>query len=253
MKKIVVLVQLIIRLWLKASGEFFLLINSDAFPKPGAIRALLTYMQDHPKVAVAGPRLLNKDGSLQRSCYPFPSPSRAWLENLWISAALPNHTFVGDYSRWPHNEERIVDFVSGACMMVRRTIYEQIGGFDEKFFMYSEETDWQKRMTNQGWQIAFTPAAEVTHFGGASGANEQARINRNFFDSLDFYEKKHHGHSGLVSLRIAMIIGCFLRLIAWNLVVITTPRKRRLALSKTKLLSWLLIRQLTYWRVKSTI
>lgn len=235
----------------QAQGEFLLLLNSDAFPKPEAVKTLIEYLKQHPRVAVVGPRLLNRDGSLQRSCYPFPSPSRAWLENLWISAVLPNHHLLGDYSQWPHDNERIVDFVSGACMMVRRTAYEQVGGFDERFFMYSEETDWQRRMTKRGWKVAFTPAAQVTHLGGASGAAEMENINAHFFDSLDFYERKHHGLSGLVSLRMAMIVGCLLRFLLWSLVGLGVPTRRPAARAKTRLLYWLLIRQATYWPLKS--
>lgn len=233
----------------QASGEYFLLLNTDAFPKPGAVAALVAYLHDHPDTAIAGPRLLNADGSLQLSCFPFPSPSRAWLENLWISAALPNHPVIGDYRRWPHDRERQVDTVIGACMLVRRTAYEQVGGFDEKFFMYTEEIEWQRRLRDRNWEIAFTPAAQVTHFGGASGAMEAARINRYFFDSLDYYEWKHYGIMGLISLRLAMTIGCFLRLILWTLVLVAVPRRRPLARSKARLQAWLTVRQATHWRL----
>ncbi|MBV9848927.1 MAG: glycosyltransferase family 2 protein [Armatimonadetes bacterium] len=233
----------------RAGGEFFLLLNTDAFPKPGAVGSLVAYLRAHPDTAIAGPRLLNADGSLQISCFPFPSPSRAWLENLWISTALPNHPVVGDYRRWPHDRERQVDTVIGACMLVRRTAYEQVGGFDENFFMYTEEIEWQRRLRDRNWQIAFTPTAQVTHLGGASGATEAARINRHFFDSLDYYEWKHHGLAGLISLRLAMTIGCFLRSILWTLVLVAVPRRRPLARSKARLQAWLTVRQATHWRL----
>ena len=74
----------------QAQGEFFLLLNSDAFLKPGALAGLVAYLRRHPRVAAVGPRLVGADGALQVSCYRFPSPSRAWYENLWISAALPS-------------------------------------------------------------------------------------------------------------------------------------------------------------------
>jgi len=144
-----------------AAGKYFLLINSDAFPAADAVQAMVQYMDAHPEVALVGPRLLNRDGSLQRSCYPFPTPMRAFMENLWISKLCSGDSRMGDYSRWPHDHERHVQWVSGACMLVRRTVYEQLGGFDEGFFMYHEETDWQRRMRDAGWEIGFTPAAQV--------------------------------------------------------------------------------------------
>lgn len=118
--------------------------------------------------------------------------------------------------------------------------------------MYSEETDWQKRIRKAGWQIAFTPSGEVTHLGGASGAAEAARINRHFFTSLDRYERKHHGVLGLVSLRAAMTLGCFLRAVAWSAVWGAFPRRRAQAQKKARLQAWLFVRQATHWRGLAT-
>lgn len=233
-----------------AAGEYFLLLNSDAFVAPGAVAALLAYLRSHSEVGMVGPRLSNEDGSLQRSCFRFPTPARAWLENLWVSALLPGHWAAGDYRRWPHDSERRVDWVIGACLLVRREVFEQVGGFDERFFMYAEETDWQRRIRDRGWDIGFTPAAVVTHLGGASGAREKARINRHFFDSLDFYERKHHGLRGLVALRAAMVLGCCLRAPLWAAAG-ALPRLRAVARSKVRLLCWLIVRQATHWRLKS--
>jgi GT2 family glycosyltransferase len=233
----------------QATGDFLLLLNSDAFPKPGATRALVDHLQRHPDLAVAGPRLLNTDGTLQRSCYRFPSPAHAWRDNLWITALFPASPLLGDYRTWPHDRDRDVDWLIGACMLVRRSAYEKVGGFDERFFMYAEESDWQKRFRNAGYRIAFTPSAEVSHRGGASGASERARINRHFFESLDAYQLKHHGLLGLISLRLAMIVGCLLRGTLWVLVLPLFPKRRAAALAKTRLHWWLVFRQLFDWRV----
>ena len=220
-----------------AKGEFFLLLNSDAFPEPDAIHTLLKFMREHPRAGVTGPRTLNKDGSLQLSCFRLPSPSYVWLENLWLSDG---------YRKWPHDAVREVDFVIGACLLLRREVYEQAGGFDERFFMYSEEADWEKRIHDAGWQIVFVPDARITHLGGASGASDRAMINRHFFDSLDAYVKKHHGFAGLVSLRCAMAVGCGLRALLWAATALL-PNRRPQALAKLRLHSWLFIRQTTHW------
>ena len=232
----------------EARGDFFLLLNSDAFPVAGAIGALHEYSCAHPDVAVVGPRLLNRDGTLQRSCFRFPTPARAWLENLWISSLLSRFSLFDDYRHWEHDSEREVDFIVGACMLVRREAYEKAGGFDEDFFMYSEETDWQRRLQSAGWKIVFLPQARVTHLGGASGADEKARINNHFFESLDRYERKHHGLPGLVSLRLAMIVGGLLRLGLWS-AAMALPKRRAVARSKTQLHCWLLLRQISKWRL----
>jgi GT2 family glycosyltransferase len=220
-----------------ATGEFFLLLNSDAFPEETAIATLLAYLREHPRVGAVGPRLLNGDGSLQVSCHPFPSPLFAWRENLWLASG---------YSRWAHDTVRSVDFLIGACLLVRRATYEEVGGFDETFFMYSEEADWERRMRDAGWDRVFVPEARVTHLGGASGAKEEARIRRHFFESLDHYERKHHGLAGLILFRAAMVAGCAMRSILWAAVSLLPPRRAQ-ALAKARKHSQLCLRQAFHW------
>lgn len=227
----------------QARGNYFLLINSDAFPKPGSIAKLVSHLEIHPKSGVVGPRLLNEDGSLQQSCFRFPSPLQAWLENLWLTVLFHDHRLLGDYRFWRHDKTRHVDFVIGACLLVRRSVYETVGGFDERFFMYQEEADWQKRMHSAGWEVSFIPEAEVTHLGGGSGKKEVARIDRHFFESLDIYSLKHHGRVGLVLTRAAMLVGCSVRAVLWAFVA-AASRERTIALSKMRKHAWLVTRQL---------
>ena len=233
----------------QAQGEFILLLNSDAFPEPDAIGALVRYLKEHPDVGAVGPRTLNRDGSLQQSCFRFPSPIRCWMENLWIYSLIRHHPVISDYRYWPHDADRAVDFVIGACVLIRRQCYEEVGAFDEQFFMYSEEIDWQHRMWARGWKVAFTPSSRVTHLGGASGATDKGRIKRHFFDSLDYYEWKHHGLPGVIAVRLAMSVGCMMRAVLWGAVTIASPARRALASSKLKLHLWLVRRQLTHWRL----
>lgn len=229
-----------------ACGDMFLLLNSDAFLLPGAVDNLRAFLQENPRAAVVGPRLLNADGTLQRSCHRFPSPGRAWIEAFRLFTLFPHHPGLEDYGRWDHDSRRMVDFVSGACMLVRRSAYEKVGGFDELFFMYAEEADWQYRMRAKGWLAGFTPEAEAIHLGGASGVS--TTIRRRVFESLDRYQYKHHGPGGVVSLRLAMIIGNLLRTAVWSAVIVARPSRRRETFAKLKLASWLLLRQSTHWR-----
>lgn len=229
-----------------AKGDYFLLLNSDAFPKAGAIDALVDFLREHPRTGAVGARLLNADGSLQRSCWRFPTPCRAWLENLGIVRIMRTHPVIGDYYQWDHRTRRDVDFVIGACMLVRREAYEQVGGFDEGFFLYAEESDWQLRMHNQGWAISFDPRAEVVHLGGASGASNSSTIRRYFFDGLDRFTRKHFGLAGLISTRLAMALGSMFRTIAYGAMLLL-PNRRATAWQKTQLHWWLMVRQLTCW------
>lgn len=138
------------RAFAAARGEFLLLLNSDALVHRGAVAHLVEFLRAHPLVGLVGPRLLNKDGTLQVSCWKFPSPARVWREALGVARVFASHPRWGDYFRWAHDQTRSVDFVIGACFLVRRAIYERVGGFDEHFFLYAEETDWQKRIRAAG-------------------------------------------------------------------------------------------------------
>ncbi len=230
----------------RAAGTFLLLLNSDAFLHAGAVGAMLACMGRHPRAAAVGPRLVNGDGSLQPSCFRFPTPGQAWRENLFLTRLVRPASPLGDYQRWPHDAEREVDWAVGACLLVRRSAYERVGGFDERFFLYAEETDWQRRMRDAGGTVVFTPAAVVTHRGGASGGGD---VNGHFFDGLDRYGRKHHGPAGVVAVRAAMVVGCFARLWLWAgvwLGGISRAGRRARAAGKVKLMAWLCVRQLTH-------
>lgn len=220
-----------------ACGAFFLLLNSDAFPEPGSIAELIRFLRENPKAGVVGPRTLHKDGSLQISCYRFTTPLHAWQENLWLSRG---------YGDWAHDSVREIDFAIGACLLVRREVFEQVGGFDERFFMYSEEADWQRRIWKAGWKIVFVPSARVTHLGGASGAAHSDQVPTYFWESLDYYCRKHHGLAGLITIRAAMVVGCFLRAILWSVAALV-PSRRELAAAKVRLHSSLVLRQAFHW------
>jgi GT2 family glycosyltransferase len=185
-------------------GSFIALINSDAYVHPGALDLLVDKLIKNPSTALTGPLLLNLDGSIQESRFPYPTPARAWLENLGFSK-LARFLGRGQLDRTES------EWLSGACLVVRREVWEQSGGFDESFFLYAEETDWQRRLRDAGWEIHFVPEAKVTHVGGASGLERCFRVRERFFEGADRYILKHHGLSGAVSFRAATAVGAALR------------------------------------------
>ncbi len=221
-------------------GEFILLLNDDTLLHPGALDALVSFLDTRPDVVVVGPKLLNGDGSLQRSCYRFPSPLRCLWENLLLTAAFPNSPFFGDYRAWAHDSIREVDFVSGAAILLRRSTLEKVGGFDPYFFMYAEETDLQKRITTAGGKIAFTPEAVITHLGGGSSEGMKSRQFCEFNRSQAKFIRKHYGVAGAGVQRGAMIFGSLFRLTLWGLAY---PLKR--ASAKKQISDW--SRLLKWW------
>jgi GT2 family glycosyltransferase len=188
--------------------------------------------------------LLNRDGSLQRSCYRFPSPRRAACEHLLLTAAFPNHAGVGDYRAWNHDSPRDVDFVTGACMLVRRAAVERVGLFDESFFFYGEETDWCRRFRRAGWKVAFTPDAQIVHHGGVSGQSESAGVFHEFHAARERFIRKHHGPLGLFAFRFFETVGSLVRIATFGLASLipgsAQARRRRLVQKWSRILSWTL-------------
>jgi N-acetylglucosaminyl-diphospho-decaprenol L-rhamnosyltransferase len=153
-----------------ARSRYFFLLNPDAWVTGDAIEKLVTFADAHPEAAVVGPRLVNPDGSLQRSARGFPTVWRLATEYLFIRKLAPrsqllNPLYAGGFD---HDEARAVDWVVGAALLVRREAVDAVGLFDEEFFMFSEETDWMFRFRQAGWSVWFYPGAEVVHVGGAS-------------------------------------------------------------------------------------
>jgi len=153
-----------------ANSRYFFLLNSDAWLVDDALDALVAFADEHPDAAVVGPRLLNVDGSLQRSVRGEPTLWRLATEYLFIRklaprSALLNPLYVGNFD---HATERSVEWLSGPALLVRRDAADAVGLFDEAFFLFGEETDWLTRFRRAGWSVLFFPGAEVVHVGGAT-------------------------------------------------------------------------------------
>lgn len=175
-----------------APSRWALVINADAWLVDDALERLVTIGDAHPRVAVVGPKLINTDGSLQRSVRGFPTLWRLATEYLYLRKLGPRTELLNSFygAGFDHASEREVDVVMGACMLVRRTAIEEVGGPDPDFFLFSEETDWMYRFAEGGWQTLFTPEGTCVHVGGASHGGRLFR--ENLRGHLRYF-LKHHG------------------------------------------------------------
>jgi N-acetylglucosaminyl-diphospho-decaprenol L-rhamnosyltransferase len=196
-----------------ASSRYYLLINSDAWVVGDAVERLAAFADEHPRAAVIGPRLLNPDGSLQRSVRGFPTLWRLATEYLFLRKLAPrsramNAFYAGGFD---HDRVRESDFLMAACLLVRRQATEEVGLFDESFFMFSEETDWCYRFHQAGWSTIFFPGAEVVHVGGASWKKE---FDPMFLEQVRGHLRfmaKHHGMKTAERTRRVLLAGLRLR------------------------------------------
>src|SRR5215217_5586659 len=175
-----------------AAGDWFLLLNSDAWPIEGALERLVAFGEAHPEAAVVGPRLRFPDGRLQRSVRGFPTPWRLATEYLFLRKLAPRSRVLNSFyaGGFAHDEVREADWLYGACLLVRRDATDSVGLFDEDFFLFSEEVDWCYRFRQAGWKVLFYPGAEAVHVGGASHGGRM--YTENLRGHLRFFAK-HHG------------------------------------------------------------
>jgi GT2 family glycosyltransferase len=197
--------------------------------------ALSGYLDLHPRAAIVGPRLVEADGTLQASCYPFPTPLNTFLENstmaIFLGRLIRRHIPLlrNSYLRtWPHNAARVVPWVKGAALAIRRTAFDAVGGFDESFFMYFEDADLCYRLNAAGWQVHFAPVTTVVHVGGASTRQYRAEMNvRLLTSTIQFYQR----HASRLHLLEVVLIIKGLMLARWisstaRLYLTRNPGKR---------------------------
>ncbi len=179
----------------EAQGKYLFLLNPDTEPDPGSIAALHQYLDQHPQVGIVGPMLRFGDGSIQSSRRRFPTLATLFTESTIIQQWFPNLPLFGRYYLADRSNDapQQVDWLVGAALFARRQVYDDIGGLDEGFFMYSEELDWCKRVVDAGWQVAYTPAAEIVHHEGKSSEQVVAARHIRFFSSRVRYTRKYHG------------------------------------------------------------
>jgi N-acetylglucosaminyl-diphospho-decaprenol L-rhamnosyltransferase len=153
-----------------SSSPFVLLLNSDAWAVEGALERLVAFAEAHPRAGAVGPRSRHPDGSLQHTVRGFPTLWRLATEYFFLRKLAPRSRALNSFyaAGFAHDEPRRADWVMGYAMLIRREAFDVVGGFDEDFFMFSEETDLCRRLWDAGWEVWFTPEAEFTHVGGAS-------------------------------------------------------------------------------------
>ena len=178
----------------ETEGRYVLLLNADAWLLGDALDRLVEFADSRPRAAVVGPRLLNTDGTLQRSVRGFPTLWRLATEYFFLRKLAPRSAALNAFyaGGFDHDGVREVEFVMGACMLLRREAIAEVGPADEDFFFFSEETDWCFRFREAGWETVFFPGAECAHVRGAAHGGRLYR--ENLRGHLRFFSK-HRGEA----------------------------------------------------------
>lgn len=224
----------------EARGRYFFLLNPDAELVPGATRALIDYMEANPRVGIAGPQLLNPDGRIQSSRRRFPDLTTALLESTLLQQWFPRNRWLARYYLLDTRDDATqeVDWVVGAAMFVRREMYEEVGAFDQDFFMYSEELDWCYRAKRAGWRVVYFPRAQAIHHEAKSSEQVLAARDIYFHSSKIRFFHKYHGALPAALLR-TFLLGMFAYQLLEESAKWLVGHKRPLRASRVK----------AYWQV----
>ena len=174
----------------RAAGRDVVLVNPDAVVDVDVVRDLVSALHDAPTVAAAAPSLVGVDGVRQRVRWPFPTPAGAWMQAVGLGRLATDRK----------------GFLVGAVLALRGDALAQVGDFDPDFFLYSEETDWQRRATLAGWTLTWADWLVATHVGGGTSTDESRR-EIHFHAGGERYIRKWHGRSGWWYYRAAYLLG----------------------------------------------
>jgi N-acetylglucosaminyl-diphospho-decaprenol L-rhamnosyltransferase len=195
-----------------AQGRYVLLLNPDTEVLAGSLETLVEHMDTHHDVGLVGPQLLYADGQVQSSRRRYPTLATLFFESTWLESLAPRSLLRRFYVLdQPDAAVSDVDWVTGAAMLARREVIQQVGGMDERFFMYSEELDWCRRIKAAGWRVVYHPGAQVIHHVGKSSEQAVPARHVNFQRSKIRYTRKYHGPRVATALRL-----CLLGQYAWQ-------------------------------------
>ena len=171
----------------RSHSPYILLLNPDTVIEKHFFRPIIDFMEENPEIGICGPRVLESNGNVQGSARAFPTPLTALFgRQSFLTKHLPTNRISSKNILVNHMDQKTpikVDWVSGACMLVRRAAVEDVGKLDERFFLYWEDADWCRRMIQKDWQIFYFPSVSITHYTGRSSNNEFFRSLLEFHNS----------------------------------------------------------------------
>lgn len=192
---------------LEGSGTYVLFLNPDTEVLGDALLTMVRYLEVHREVGALGPQLLYGDGSIQSSRRRFPTMATGVFESTLLEQWWPHNRWIRRYrmAEQSDSEAQCVDWVVGACLLVRSVVLDEVGPFDEGYFMYSEELDLCRRIHDAGWKVAYVPDAQVVHHEGKSSEQVVAARHTHFQTSKLRYYRKYHGRAQSELLRTFLL------------------------------------------------
>ncbi len=227
-----------------AHGRLLMLLNPDTEIIGDALLQMAAYLNAHPDVGIVGPHTLNSDGTTQSSKRRFPTLATAVFESTWLQPFAPRRILDRFYTAdIPDDATAEVDWMQGSALMFRCEVYEQIGGLDEGFVMFSEEVDFCKRLKDAGWRAVYLGSVRIVHHGGKSTEQVTARRHVHFQQSKLRYFRKHYSRFAALLLRGFLLVSYLQQLIMESLKA-ALGHKRAMRRERVRVY-WQVLRALT--------
>lgn len=218
----------------ESKGRYICLVNSDVVVLGGCLEELLRFLERHPVAALAGPRVLNPDESLQPTCRRFPS----------LGGSLLSAVGLDGWNYFSHDRTARVEALSGCLLMARRKAVDEVGMLDERFFFYAEDKDWCKRFHDAGHEVWYCTEAEAVHYGGSSSALAPVRFYIEMQKANLGYWEKHRGAAARGAYVAITLMHQLIRFARSGALYALKPAERRSAAHKARrsaaCLKWLL-------------
>jgi len=191
----------------RSNSKYIILMNSDCRVFKGSLDNLASFMEENPEVGIAGPKIINTDGTIQLSCRRFPSAFDAAAHTV-LTNIFPHNPFSRKYKLADIKKDKPfkVDWVSGSCMIVRRKALEESGFLDENYFMYVEDLDICYRMWQKNWKVCYYPHAEVMHHIGGSSGSRRVKASFRMQRSVFYFFWKNYKKSWKIILIPLLIL-----------------------------------------------
>ncbi len=206
----------------RASGGNLLLLNPDTVILPRAIQDSLAFLIQTPEAGIVGCRQLDTQGQPRNTCRTFPTALDYLFDSLFLTKIFPRSRLFGRFylTNQAFDGPTEVDVVNGAFLMFKRSLMDDIGLLDERYFMYTEERDYCYRAKLAGWKIYYYPLAEIVHEGGVSTRQRALEMFVEQRKSMLLFHKKYDSRSRVLLIRIYLFLGIFLRFVAWNIIAV---------------------------------
>lgn len=211
----------------RATGRFLALINSDVVVHSGCLQQLTGYLENRLDAGLVGPKIIGRDGCLQRTCRRLPTIWNSICRALALDRLLSRWPLFSGFEMWHWNHDTLaeVEVLSGCFWVARRQAVCEVGELDGSFFFYAEDIDWCKRFGDAGWKVVYVPSAVATHFGGGSSSNAPLRFSIELLRANLVYWRKYHGVFGRFTCRLLSTIHYLVRLIARSAANFTGMKK----------------------------